>query len=67
MPNIKQLRGMASDLRMKAYRRLSKPELIRAIQRAEGHSPCFESIPDCGQMDCLFYADCVGPLAVGQS
>jgi len=63
MPTLKQLQAMAADLGVRNDRRLSKPDLIREIQRAEGYSPCFGTIPDCGQKDCLFYVDCVGPLA----
>jgi len=66
MPTLKQLQAMAAGLGVKNDRRLSKPDLIREIQRAEGYSPCFGTIPDCGQTDCLFFVDCVGPLAQGR-
>ncbi len=39
----------------------NKRDLIRAIQSAEGNSPCFQSdiAPVCGVMDCLWREDCV--------
>lgn len=38
-----------------------KVDLVRAIQRAEGNSPCFDSnsSKDCGQDNCLWRGDCV--------
>jgi hypothetical protein len=38
---------------------LGKPELIRAIQVAEGNSPCYQSdiAPVCGIEDCLWRAE----------
>ncbi len=39
---------------------MSRTELIRAIQRAEGNSDCFATmhVNDCNQMDCLWRVDC---------
>lgn len=61
MPNIKQLREMAKDLNLKNAAKLRKEDLIHAIQLAEGNVDCFGRIPDCGQTDCLFHADCMSP------
>lgn len=38
-----------------------KPELIRAIQKAEGNEPCFDTdnAALCGQKSCLWRQDCV--------
>jgi hypothetical protein len=39
---------------------MTKSELIWAIQRGEGFSPCFESgDKDCPYTDCCFRADCL--------
>lgn len=37
-----------------------KSDLVRAIQNAEGNSPCFDSNSSahCGQTDCLWREDC---------
>lgn len=59
MPTMKQLQAMAKDLNVPGRTGLRKTELIRSIQRAEGHGECFGRIPDCGQTDCLFMPDCL--------
>jgi MFS superfamily sulfate permease-like transporter len=40
--------------------RMTKSDLVRAIQVAEGNTPCFGSknSSECGQSDCLWRADC---------
>lgn len=40
--------------------KLSKPELIRAIQAGEGNFACFDtdSSMTCGQDQCLWRSDC---------
>jgi hypothetical protein len=39
---------------------LSRTELIRAIQRAEGYSDCFATtrVNECNQVKCLWRVDC---------
>ena len=39
---------------------MSRTELIRAIQRAEGYSDCFATthVNECNQADCLWRVDC---------
>ncbi len=39
---------------------MSRTELIRAIQRAEGNSDCFATmhLDNCNQMNCLWRTDC---------
>ena len=59
MPNMKDLRDMAKDLKVKNYSRMRKDTLIHSIQSAEGNSPCYGTIPDCGLTDCLYYSDCM--------
>ncbi len=58
------LRAMARNLDVKGAVKMTKPELIHAIQVAEGHAACYSRIPDCGQMDCLFRPDCLPEMGV---
>lgn len=37
---------------------LKKGEIIRAIQRSEGHSPCFDMQKSCSQNGCLWKTAC---------
>lgn len=37
---------------------LSKTDLIRAIQKKEGYTPCFRREESCEQKECLWMADC---------
>jgi hypothetical protein len=39
---------------------MNKTDLIRAIQKAEKNNACFAtfSVQTCGQMNCLWRADC---------
>ena len=41
--------------------RMSKGDLIKAIQRAEGNNDCFGTAlwMECGQMSCLWRKDCL--------
>ncbi len=63
MATVKQLRVMATTLGLKNFNKLRKIDLIREIQTAEGHDPCFGNIPGCGQEDCLFREDCLTEMA----
>jgi hypothetical protein len=40
--------------------KMSRTDLIRAIQRAEGNDDCFATthVNDCNQMNCLWRVDC---------
>ncbi len=41
--------------------RMRKADLIRAIQRAEGHFDCFGTASgSCDQQDCAWRKDCLG-------
>ena len=55
---VKDIREKARTLKVKNYARLSKEQLIRAIQAAEGNVDCYGKIADCGQMDCCWRDDC---------
>lgn len=67
MPTVKQLMKMAFRLGIGNHGKLRKPDLIRAIQQAEGHDPCFERIEGCGQGHCLFHKECQAVLDMPQA
>jgi predicted metal-binding transcription factor (methanogenesis marker protein 9) len=57
--NMKQVKEKAKTLGLQPGR-MKKAELIRAIQTAEGNSPCFETAQgDCSQTGCCWMGDCV--------
>lgn len=39
---------------------VKKTDIVRAIQKQEGNSPCFASgkVTECGQSHCLWFAAC---------
>jgi hypothetical protein len=39
---------------------VKKVDIVRAIQKQEGNTPCFASgkVAECGQMNCLWIAAC---------
>ena len=43
---------------------MSRTDLIRAIQRAEGNADCFATmhVNDCNQVNCLWRVDCQAEL-----
>ena len=55
---VKEIRGLARSLGVKNYHRLRKADLIRSIQEKEGNSPCYQSISDCREHDCLWLSEC---------
>jgi hypothetical protein len=56
---VKELQKMAKQLGVNPVK-LRKAELIKAIQRAEGHFDCFGTAKDyCDQVNCLFREDCL--------
>ncbi len=61
MITMQTLREMARTHRIRSVG-LSKAELIRAIQRAEGNFDCFGRASDfCDQETCLFRPLCLAP------
>jgi hypothetical protein len=56
--NLRNIREMAKTLRIKKVNQFKKDTLIRAIQEAEGNSPCFRAIPECREDGCLWKGDC---------
>ncbi|MGQ9638089.1 MAG: SAP domain-containing protein [Thermodesulfobacteriota bacterium] len=59
---MQDIRKKAKDLGLKSTFGLSKAELIRRIQRAEGNFDCFGTATDyCDQFQCYFREDCLTP------
>ncbi len=58
---IEKIKTIANAKGIKAGN-LKKPELIQAIQRAEGNFDCFGSATsgDCDQINCTWRKDCLG-------
>jgi len=48
----------AKDLSVKGISKKTKPEIIRALQSAEGNNPCFQQISNCGIQECLYRSEC---------
>ena len=58
---VTDIRTKAKDLGVKNIARLNKKDLIKAVQIAEGNSPCYQEIVDCRIMDCLWREECQPP------
>lgn len=58
----KDIREIAKKMGIKTGR-MKKPELIRAIQTAEGNTPCYATRGhECDQINCLWRQDCIEAL-----
>jgi hypothetical protein len=57
--NIQEVRGVAKEFGIKTSR-MSKVNLIKAIQLSEGNFSCFASAVggECDQLQCVWRADC---------
>jgi hypothetical protein len=57
--NVSEIKSIAKERGIKSGK-MTKGELIKAIQTAEGNSDCFgEAVHvHCGQTECLWYGDC---------
>ena len=57
---MQEVRAKAKTLGLKETFGLSKAELIRRIQKAEGNFDCFGRATDyCDQLQCCFRDDCL--------
>lgn len=58
---LQAIRGIAREQGVPGRSRLSKPDLIRAIQRHEGNFDCFGTAREgyCDQTSCLWLGDCL--------
>ncbi len=64
---VQEIRAKARGLKLKNTFGLSKEELIRRIQRAEGNFDCFGTAKAyCDQFECCFREDCLKPAGVGR-
>ncbi|MDP3191541.1 hypothetical protein, partial [Rhodoferax sp.] len=63
--NMKAIRQLAKTLQVDTGQ-LSKTDLIRKIQLAEGNFDCYGSASsgDCDQLDCAWRSDCLNESAV---
>ncbi len=58
---MQEIREKARTLGLRNTFGLSKAELIKRIQRAEGNFDCFGTAKDyCDQLECCFREDCLG-------
>ncbi len=59
---MQEIKKMATAMGITAGK-MKKSELIRAIQSAEGNSPCFQTNASdtCSQKDCCWHDDCMSP------
>lgn len=58
------IREIAKEKGVKAGK-MSKTELIKSIQRAEGNNDCFagKNADNCDQLNCLWRQDCTAAIA----
>lgn len=57
--NMAAVRSKAKEVGVKAGK-MSKTELVRAIQEKEGNPACFKTSPNgCDQYECLWREDCL--------
>jgi hypothetical protein len=56
---VQEIKEIAQKLEVPA-RKMTKAELVRAIQNKEGNEQCFDTgnALKCGQQDCLWREDC---------
>ena len=50
----------AKSMGLKGLSNKAKPEIIHALQIAEGNAPCFKQIPDCAIEACIYRGECIG-------
>jgi hypothetical protein len=62
---MQEIREIAKNTGIKAGK-MSKMELIRSIQRAEGNNDCFagDNASGCEQLNCLWREDCGAAAAL---
>jgi hypothetical protein len=56
---VVEIREIAKQMGIKTGK-MNKVELVRAIQAAEGNTPCFQTgINPCDQLGCCWRSDCL--------
>lgn len=58
---LREIYALAQNRGINPYRYEELSELIRAIQRAEGNSPCFATFTamECCEQECRWRAECL--------
>ena len=56
---LSEIEKKARHMNIKDTWRLSKKDLIQAIQRQEGNLPCFSMRSFCEQLGCCWRMDCI--------
>ncbi|MFA5062470.1 MAG: SAP domain-containing protein [Candidatus Omnitrophota bacterium] len=56
---LSEVEKRAKSLGIKDTWRLSKKDLIKTIQRAEGNNACFGTTRICEQLICCWRSDCI--------
>ena len=55
---LREIKEKAKTIGIKNSSKFKKDGLIRQIQQAEGNSPCFRGIENCGELNCAWRNDC---------
>ena len=55
---LQEISIKARELGIKNISTFKKDALIRQVQQAEGNSPCFRGIENCGELDCAWRDEC---------
>jgi hypothetical protein len=59
MKSMSDIKEMGKKLGVNAAK-MQKPELIRAIQKAEGNIPCFATgLTSCSELKCCWRDECI--------
>jgi hypothetical protein len=59
MTGMTEIKKKAKEMGISGSK-MKKEDLIQAIQKAEGNSPCFKTASDtCDQSNCLWREDCL--------
>lgn len=57
--NMKEIIEMAKNWAIPFKTGMSKDELIQEIQIKEGYRPCFRTVVNCDEGNCLWKNDCI--------
>jgi hypothetical protein len=56
---VQQIRAIARQMGIQKYWKFRRPDLIRAVQIAEGNHACFGQNTECAQEECLWWTACL--------
>lgn len=58
---LADIKSKAADLGIAVGKSMKKPDVIRAIQKAEGNAGCYDTgVKDCPYTGCCWWGDCMG-------